>query len=96
MAVTDNSPNKGRWAEDQYDRLPALAAELVSRQVVVSEAIGREVLTFAFTDMRVGASSRPGAASLRRAGFSDKYARVRVTGSYIALGAHTGEIMRRN
>jgi hypothetical protein len=34
--------------------------------------------------------------ALVAAGFSDKYARVRVTGSYIALGAHTGEIMRRN
>src|SRR6266852_5456732 len=29
-----------RWAEDRYDRLPALAADLVGRQVDVMVAVG--------------------------------------------------------
>src|SRR4051812_4185134 len=29
-----------RWAEDQYDRLPALAADLVRRRVVIMVATG--------------------------------------------------------
>ena len=36
-----------RWAENQYDRLPALAAELVRRRVAVIVAIGALASAFA-------------------------------------------------
>ncbi len=36
-----------RWAEDQYERLPALAAELVRRKVAVIAAIGGSTSTVA-------------------------------------------------
>ena len=36
-----------RWAENQYDRLPALATDLVRRQVVVIVATGGSVSALA-------------------------------------------------
>jgi hypothetical protein len=45
-----------RWAEDRYDRLPALAADLVRRRVVV-------IVSFASTPATVAAKA---ATALRR------------------------------
>jgi putative ABC transport system substrate-binding protein len=54
QGLKETSPVEGenvaieyRWAENQMDRLPALAAELVRRQVAVIVAAGSSVSAFA-------------------------------------------------
>src|SRR5438105_198227 len=55
-----------RWAENQTDRLPALATELVRRQVAVIATAGGPPSVFAAKQATAGASSSRCLAARRR------------------------------